>query len=230
MTLFFIDSLLQLDDRVFLLFNGVHSPFWDEMMMLITGKFIWTFMYATILAALFATRRWKAALMLTVMFLVAFAVTDYSISNFIRPYFARLRPGNPDNPLAPLVHNVHGYTGGAYGFPSCHGANSFCLAVFMSLAARRASFTIWMFFWAVIHSYTRLYLGVHYPGDLIVGAILGSITGALFYFLTMALMHRLHLHGQLRPTIDIHGLPVHPWHWPIFAGILTMAGAAVCAL
>ena len=78
---------------------------------------------------------------------------------------------------------VDDYRGGSYGFPSCHSANSFALASFMALLVANSGFRIFIFTWALLNSYTRLYLGVHYPGDLLTGAIIGSVFGCLCFLI-----------------------------------------------
>lgn len=224
----FLQQLLVLDDKVFLLFNGINSSYFDALMMMLTGKFIWVPLYAAMAVALFMSRRPAVALLLLVGVGVVIALTDYSISSCIRPYFSRLRPSNLDNPVSVMGHVVDGYRGGDYGFPSCHAANSFALAVFMSLVARRRLFTWFIFIWAVIHSYTRLYLGVHYPGDLIVGTIYGSLIAWIIYILVRLLMARVRwsAQGAMQETVWI----VRPWAWPVLTGIATVAVAAIVAV
>lgn len=90
------------------------------------------------------------------------------------------RPANPENPIVDLVHIVNGYRGGSYGFPSCHAANSFGLAMYVIFLFRKRWLSVFIITWAVLNCYTRIYLGVHYPGDLIVGGIIGGFGGWLF--------------------------------------------------
>ena len=89
-------------------------------------------------------------------------------------------PANPENPIVDLVHIVNGYRGGSYGFPSCHAANSFGLAMYVVFLFRKRWLSVFIITWAVLNCYTRIYLGVHYPGDLIVGGIIGGFGGWLF--------------------------------------------------
>lgn len=127
-----IEYLNQLDASILLFFNGMHSPFFDKFMMLCTGKFIWIPMYATILFILFKSFKPKLVLVYAIALGVAIALTDQTCASIIRPVVERLRPSNPGNPLSEYVHLVNGYRGGSYGFPSCHAANSFALAVFIA--------------------------------------------------------------------------------------------------
>lgn len=170
-----IEFLTNIDTNIFLLFNGVHCEFFDSFMKLFSGRFIWVPMYAAlfyILLKMFTPR--QAIIMLVTVGLVI-TLSDQICATLIRPYVQRLRPSNLENPLSVFVHIVDGHRGGSYGFPSCHAANSFALAVFMSLVLRSRRFVNAIMAWAIVNSYSRIYLGVHYPGDLLVGAAIGSM-------------------------------------------------------
>lgn len=176
-----LDFLIDIDTQIYLFFNGMHTPMLDRFMMLFTGRFIWIPMYVALATMLVKTFGPKLAGIYLIAIGVAIALTDQTCATFIRPAVARLRPSNPDNPLSALAVIVDGYRGGKYGFPSCHSANSFALATFICCLIKRRKFVIFIISWAVLNSYTRLYLGVHYPGDLLVGAIIGSAFGYLCY-------------------------------------------------
>ncbi|MDE6458987.1 MAG: phosphatase PAP2 family protein [Muribaculum sp.] len=176
-----IEYLNQLDASILLFFNGMHSPFFDKFMMLCTGRFIWIPMYVTILLILIKSFKPKQVLLYAIALAIAITLTDQTCSSIIRPIFERLRPSNPENPLSQYIHIVNGYRGGSYGFPSCHAANSFALAVFVVCLVRRRRLAFFIFGWAILNSYSRIYLGVHYPGDLFIGAIVGSFFGYICY-------------------------------------------------
>ncbi len=183
------ELLSSVDSDIFLFFNnGFRSPFFDRLMMNVTGRFVWIPMYAAILFLFLRTQRWKHAIVVTLALAAAVAITDQACATLIRPLVERLRPSNLENPLSAYTCIVGNYRGGAYGFPSCHAANSFTLAIFMTLLVRKRTFGIFIIGWAVLNSYSRLYLGVHYPGDLLVGAVIGGIVGwgcyaAVSYFI-----------------------------------------------
>ncbi len=176
-----LDFLIDIDTQIYLFFNGMHTPLLDRFMMLFTGRFIWIPMYVALAIMLLKTFGPKLASIYLISIGVAITLTDQTCATFIRPVIARLRPSNPDNPLSALAVIVDGYRGGKYGFPSCHSANSFALATFICCLIRRHKFVAFIIGWAVLNSYTRLYLGVHYPGDLLVGAIIGSGFGYMCY-------------------------------------------------
>ena len=176
-----LDFLIDIDTQIYLFFNGMHTPLLDRFMMLFTGRFIWIPMYVALAIMLLKTFGAKLAGIYLIAIGVAIALTDQTCATFIRPAVARLRPSNPANPLSAMAVIVDGYRGGRYGFPSCHSANSFALATFIGCLIRRPKFVAFIIIWAVLNSYTRLYLGVHYPGDLLIGAIIGSGFGYLCY-------------------------------------------------
>ncbi|MBQ8773028.1 MAG: phosphatase PAP2 family protein [Muribaculaceae bacterium] len=172
-----IDFLIDIDTKVFLFLNDINMQLFYHFMMAFTGKAIWVPMYATILFILYRRFGWRVATCYVIGITIAITITDQVCASYIRPFVERLRPSNLANPISGEVHIVDGYRGGSYGFPSCHAANSFALATFLSLLFASRRFTIFILTWAVLNSYSRLYLGVHYPGDLIVGGIVGAIVG-----------------------------------------------------
>lgn len=189
----FILWLSDIDARLLLIVNGAHSPFFDSVMWCISGRWIWVPFYAVLAYLLFRLMSWKRASICLVTIGLIILAADQTCATLIRPEIGRLRPANLNNPLSSFVHVVNGYRGGRYGFPSCHAANTFALAVFMSLVIRHKWFTVMMFSWAFIVSYSRMYLGVHYFGDLFCGATIGSLFAVLFYYLQNYLFKRLNI-------------------------------------
>ena len=189
----FILWLSDIDARLLLIVNGAHSPFFDSVMWCISGRWIWVPFYAVLAYLLFRRMSWKRASICLVTIGLIILAADQTCATLIRPEIGRLCPANLNNPLSSFVHVVNGYRGGRYGFPSCHAANTFALAVFMSLVIRHKWFTVMMFSWAFIVSYSRMYLGVHYFGDLFCGATIGSLFAVLFYYLQNYLFKRLNI-------------------------------------
>lgn len=189
----FILWLSDIDARLLLIVNGAHSPFFDSVMWCISGRWIWVPFYAVLAYLLFRRMSWKRASICLVTIGLIILAADQTCATLIRPEIGRLRPANLNNPLSSFVHVVNGYRGGRYGFPSCHAANTFAIAVFMSLVIRHKWFTVMMFSWAFIVSYSRMYLGVHYFGDLFCGATIGSLFAVLFYYLQNYLFKRLNI-------------------------------------
>jgi len=237
-----IDFLQNVDTQLFLAFNGQHAPFFDSFMMFITGRFVWAPMYAAIPFMLFRMFAWRKAVVLALCIIAVIAATDMVIADLIRPFCARFRPGHPMSPIADLVHNVNGYRGGKYGFPSCHGGNSFALATFMSLLVNRRRFTLFIFVWAFLHSYSRLYLGVHYPGDLIVGAVIGSAMAWIIWHVSATLLRHFSIadnEGHCRVivipemsygnVISVRAIPLAPCDVISIIGCVTFVVAIVYA-
>lgn len=183
--------LADLDARLLLIVNGAYSPFFDAVMWCISGRWIWVPFYIVLTYMLFRRFSWKRATLCLITIGLIILAADQTCASLIRPEVCRLRPANLNNPLSHLVHVVNGYRGGRYGFPSCHAANTFALAMFMSLVFRNKRFTVMMFSWAIVVSYSRMYLGVHYFGDLFCGASVGSLFAVLFYLLLKFLCEKL---------------------------------------
>ena len=179
----FIQSLDQVDQNILLYLNGIHHTFWDHFMSTFTGKWIWVPMYASILYVLIKNFHWKVVLFCLVAIALTITFADQICATVIRPLVERPRPSNPASPIADLVHIVNGRRGGGFGFPSCHASNSFGIAFFLLFLFRKRWLSIFICTWAAINCYTRLYMGLHYPGDLIVGTLVGLCGAMLMYYL-----------------------------------------------
>lgn len=231
-----IDYLIELDTSLFLRLNSFHSPFWDIFMMIFSGKFIWTGLYAALLYEIWRTFGWRSLILVFVATIAAVFVADQVTASILRPFFERLRPAHPENPISEMVHIVDGYRGGRYGFPSCHAANSFALASLMILIFKRLPFTLFIIGWALLNCYSRVYLGVHYPGDLLVGIIIGCLTGVLIYLpLRSALKwwaqdkNKGNLQRVQHARIGNLRFSYRPADVPIFVGLLTVGYIFACA-
>ncbi len=174
-----IETLTSLDQQILLFFNGYHSYFTDEAMALITGRWIWIPFYVILIDMLFKKLGPKYAALTLIAVVLAIVMADQICASVIRPYFGRLRPCNPDNPIFEYITLVHGIQPGGYSWPSCHAANTFALATLLSCVMRSRKFSIMIFSWATIVSLSRLYCGVHYPTDILCGAAFGSVFGYL---------------------------------------------------
>jgi undecaprenyl-diphosphatase len=166
--------LERLDQNLFLFLNSLNSPFWDQVMYNISGTIIWIPLYLAILVAL-GIKYKRKFIVLILMIIIAITLSDQG-SVFFKNSVHRLRPCH-EPALKGLVHLVKGRCGGSFGFVSSHAANSFMVAVLTLLLIRRKWFTYGIIFWAMMVGYSRIYLGVHYPGDVICGSLLGVIIG-----------------------------------------------------
>lgn len=177
-----IQQLIEADKALLLSLNGSDSLFWDGFMWTVTDTKTWIPAVLVLLYVVFKNNRVPQGIVITLMFALCVTLADQFASGLCKPYFARFRP-TQDPELMYLVQTVNDYRGGLYGFISSHAANTFAVAMFASLLVRYLPFTCMMFLWAMIPSYSRMYLGVHYPGDILCGAVAGSVVGVLVYLL-----------------------------------------------
>ncbi len=180
-----LQQLKDADTQLLLSINAHHSPFWDVFMSLYSSTFVWAFFYASILYVIVKNYSWKTTLMWLIAVILIIVFCDQLSSHVIRPAVARLRPSNLDNPISDTVHIVDGYRGGNYSFPSAHAANSWGLAAFVIILFRKWWLSLTLVIWAILNCYSRMYLGLHYPGDLFTGMIIGCLGALAFYYLLM---------------------------------------------
>jgi len=171
-----MEELIETDKKILIFLNGFHSPVLDPVMLLITKTFFWIPLYLFLIFLLFKNYR-KEAWFILLGAGITILLGDQITSTLMKPFFERLRPSQ-DPTMQPLLHFVDGYRGGLYGFASSHAANTLGVSLFIWLHLR--STYRWMgliFVWSILMTYTRIYLGVHYPGDILVGGIIGLLCG-----------------------------------------------------
>jgi undecaprenyl-diphosphatase len=171
--------LERLDQQLFLFLNSINSPFWDKVMHALSSIAIWVPLYLAILVYLGITYRRKFLIIL-LFIIVAVTLSDQISVQLFKNIFHRLRPCH-EPALQGLVHLVNGECGGLYGFVSSHATNSFNVALISLLLIRKRWYSISIIIWALVVGYSRIYLGVHYPGDVICGSILGAFIGWSMY-------------------------------------------------
>ncbi len=188
-----LEFLKEIDTQVFLFLNSLHAHWLDEPMHYIGRKYSWVPFY--VILAVFVFVKYRVRGFLVMLFILVLITLSDQIANLLKDNTMRLRPGhNPD--IADLVHIVRDRRGGQFGFVSGHAANSFALAIFL-IKLLRDKFK-WMvplmIFWAFLKSYNRIYLGVHYPGDVIGGALLGILLALILYQLWVYVNNRFYKH------------------------------------
>jgi undecaprenyl-diphosphatase len=178
-----MEELESLDQQLFLFLNGLHSEGMDPVMALISSKSIWIPLYLVILFSVYRKYGFKGLAPLVILsFGVMLAFTDLGSVHLFKKVFMRYRPcHNLD--LMSMIHIVDGHCGGKYGFISSHAANTFGLATYFSFLMRKRWIWVSMLTWAAVVSYSRIYLGVHYPADILGGLLWGLASGSFLYFL-----------------------------------------------
>lgn len=194
-----IDTIMNLNREIFLGINGFHNTLFDVLMYYISQKWIWLPFYICLSYFYFLKIGWRGFL-LSMGFIALMILCADGISTIFKHVIPKLRPTH-DPDIQHLVHTVNGYVGGLYGTVSAHAANSFALAVFTSRLFKKRWITISMVLWAVIVSYSRMYLGVHFPLDIIFGIVTGLATGTAMYELFMFTMTYL---GKTRPSFQLN--------------------------
>jgi undecaprenyl-diphosphatase len=172
--------LEHLDQQVFLFLNSLHSPFMDQVMYTISGRIIWVPLYLAILIYLGIT--YKRRFFVILIFIILAATFADQSSVFMKNLVHRLRPCH-EPALTGLVHIVKGECGGVYSFVSSHATNSFDVALLSLLFIKKRWYSISIVIWALVIGYSRIYLGVHYPGDVLCGSVLGAFIGWSMYCL-----------------------------------------------
>ena len=182
-------TVTDLDKTLFLALNHFSAPGIDPVMRFLSGWIPWILF---ILLAVLITMpvNWKSGrrefLIGLAMMAVTYLATELASVHLFKEVFMRLRPCHEPS-LAGQVRLVANHCGGQYGFISSHTANSFGLAMISTLLVRRKWFTITVFIWALLISYSRIYLGVHYPGDVLGGILVGTMLGCIVYVMALKL-------------------------------------------
>ncbi len=185
-----IDQILQLDTDVFIFLNSLGTKSWDPFWLAYTSKFNWIPLYALLLYLISRQMRLKAVLITLLVVALMILVTD-QVTNLFKNGLHRLRPCH----LAELVDSmrlVKSHCGGQYGFFSGHASNTMAAAIFMGLTLKKQfKYLIYvLIFWAFLMGYSRIYIGVHYPLDVLLGMMFGLLTGILFYKLNVYAIHK----------------------------------------
>lgn len=205
-----VSWLNDIDTSLLLDVNSQHTPYWDTFMWLCSRKWEWIPFYVSILYVVFRNYSWRGAVYCVLAVVAVILLTDAFLSQVIRPWIGRMRPSNPANPVSGLIHIVDSHRGGRFGFPSTHASNTWGLVVFIAWLFRRQGLTIFLALWAVLVCYSRLYLGVHYPGDLLAGMFFGFVCATAVYWTFDRLTHQ-------HPLDDMKYA-----YLPLIVGLLTL--------
>ncbi|WP_149304815.1 phosphatase PAP2 family protein [Pareuzebyella sediminis] len=174
------EALIQYDKELFLFLNKLGNPSWDGFWMFMTHKLSAIPVYVALLLLSYRQLGLKKTLLMLVAVAIMILATD-QLSNFFKYGVKRLRPCY-DPELAELVRLVKNSCGGRFGYFSAHAANSFAIAFFFTflLSPKYRYIGIFLTVWAILVAYSRIYIGVHFPMDVLSGALVGLIFSWLF--------------------------------------------------
>jgi undecaprenyl-diphosphatase len=186
----FVENMLHCERNLFFALNGSDSVFLDNLMHIISVTKVWIPLYLFVLFLIFYKTSIKNAALVTLFFILMVALCDQFSSGLIKPFFERLRPGHhPD--FKCFVDVVNGHRGGGYSFISGHATNACGFAVFLSLVFRHRWVTLVALIWAVLISYSRIYLGMHFVSDVVGGILAGTLIAVGLYFVLIPLRKKL---------------------------------------
>lgn len=191
-----LECILSADLSLLRFFNSGNSVYFDALVPMLTSGLTWIPLYIALFYLVVKNHETMAQIRLIVATAVVCVCLAGGIGDFIvKPMVGRLRPCN-DPMVKAQLNLVAGTLSESYSFFSSHAANTFSLAMFFSLLVRDRLFTIVMFLWALLNCWTRLYLGVHYPSDILCGMLYGSFVGVVVYLAFYKLFYKFNIKFQ----------------------------------
>ncbi len=189
-----LDQLLQYDTELFLYLNGLGTTTWDSFWLFYTAKFNWIPFYGLLAFLMYKKSNTKMFVLTLVVIALMITFTDQITNLFKNVLVKRLRPCHVDE-IVQSMRLLKSWCGGQYGYFSGHSSNSMAVAVFSGLMLRyKYKYLIYILIvWAFAMAYSRIYIGVHYPLDILSGMLFGAFTGVLFYKLDKYLQSRFQL-------------------------------------
>ena len=179
---------MNIDADILLWINGHYADWLDTVMWIISRANTWIPLYVLLVGLIaWKYRNWRSVLLILIGFGIAVGLSDYLCSGILKPIVCRLRPTH--EPALDPVHLVNDYVGGLYGFCSSHAANSMAIALLFSLLYKNKTATALLMLWVAVVCYSRMYLGAHYPTDIICGLLIGSLWAVLVWLVLSRLLH-----------------------------------------
>ncbi|MBR3983764.1 MAG: phosphatase PAP2 family protein [Bacteroidaceae bacterium] len=177
-----IQRLIDIDKQVMLALNGSDSLYMDGVMKIFTTTSVWIPVAAVLLFIVLKNNTPRGSLLTVLAVALTILACDQISSGLIKPIVARLRPSH-DPSFMHLIDTFNGYRSGSYSFTSSHACNSFGIFTIIALIIRNRALSLSLLLWACINSFSRIYLGVHYPGDILCGAIVGTVIGSIIFLI-----------------------------------------------
>ena len=188
-----LERLIHIDTEILLAINGWHSPWADSLMWIISAKATWIPLYLLLIGLLvwryrkpaMTSVKWlqrvPVCVVMIVVIVIVVGAADFIASGILKDLIARPRPTRVPE-LEGVLHLVNGYRSGRYGFVSSHAANTMACALLFSLIWRKKITTVGLMLWVAANCYSRMYLGVHYPTDILGGLIVGSLVAVVAFW------------------------------------------------
>ena len=191
-------TLLGIDSDILLWINGHYADWLDQFMWFVSRAKTWIPLYVLLVGLVtWKYRNWRTVLLILIGFGIAVGLSDYICSGILKPLVCRLRPTH--EPAIDPIHLVHDYVGGRYGFCSSHAANSMAIGLLFSLLYKNKTATVLLMAWVAVVCYSRMYVGAHYPSDIMAGLLIGSLWAVLSWW---ALSRWLHVGDGVAPRGD----------------------------
>lgn len=184
----FLENIIQKDKELLIFFNAFGNESSDFFWLIITNQFSWIPLFLVLFYLIFRSYGWKQLLALLIISSILVTFSDQFV-NFIKNFFERLRPNNDPsiNEIIRIVKNSRGYS-----FVSGHATTSTAVSVFIYLTLKRYyKHILFIFFWPLLFGYSRIYVGVHFPIDVLSGYLLGVLIGIIFYKLSLQILKKI---------------------------------------
>ena len=185
-----LQRLVDIDKQVMLTLNGSDSLYMDGVMKVYTSTMVWIPVALVLLFVILKNNTPRISILAVLAVVLTIVACDQVSSHLIKPLVGRLRPCN-DPTIMHLIDTVNGYRSGWYIFVSSHACNSFGIFTLVSLMIRNRTLSLSLLLWAAINAFSRIYLGVHYPGDILCGALLGIVIGTVVYLIFNFIRHKV---------------------------------------
>jgi len=184
----FLENILQKDRDLLVFLNNLGNENWDSFWLIVTNQFSWLPLYVLLAVVIFKVYGWKKGLTLLILVALLITFSDQFV-NFIKNFFERLRPNN-DPAINQIIRIVK--KSGDYSFLSGHATTSMAVSIFTYLTLKKhAKYVFLIFLWPLLFGYSRIYVGVHFPIDVLSGFLLGAIIGWLFYKLSLLILKKI---------------------------------------